>query len=301
MAFNPSLLVDVIASFSIFIILLIVLSVLLFYKKSPTIIILIVLALFYLSMYRLSKIIIGGHILGRTLTVLNNPYENSKVIITEGLTKLFGDLIHVKDNFYPLPDHPVIYMSNYVNSVFEYSHSITMKNVCLLSKDYKGKELVGKILSKVFRDGENHISVNMTQKGNYEKVEEEILNCISKGKSIYVYPERNNDNQGKEIKKKKKYGVKPFRSGIFNIAYKHNIPIVMLANDHIDDSHLCGSTYYKIRSNEIIPKDYDCVETLVEGSRRELKRLMRILRDKDVINIEKFIEGNSVKLNTVNH
>lgn len=122
---------------------------------------------------------------------------------------------------------PCIYICNYPGDVLEYSLVGLLPEKTAFVMIESLANLVYPIFGK-----DRLIVANSKKKGNFDDLHKEITDRISRGYSIFAYPEKS------YYQRPNPFAMTPFRSGLFTIAKNLNVPVIPIVCSHLN--FFCG-------------------------------------------------------------
>jgi hypothetical protein len=134
------------------------------------------------------------------------------------------------------PNKPVLFLVNYPNEILEYWYFGWVAKKCNLtvmtrSIQHLHTRLLSFFTSCNFKEDENYIPVPIGR-GHFDTIAEKLhMHIHKRQRSVYAYPEED-IYLGKPL-----YGMRPLRRGLFHIAEKYSLPIVVLAWSHLASAH----------------------------------------------------------------
>jgi hypothetical protein len=179
--------------------------------------ILVCLFLFFKNTYlKIGKTLVEVYKLGYIDSV-NNRKDDSN--LREVVRYIYSPNLLLKINFKKLPTIPTIFVSNYCNDRLDNLSCVLIpKDIAILMRDGLKKTTKMHKLVKW--------PIFTKEKNNYENTKKEIVEHVSKGRSIFAYITKYPLDIPNVI-----HSV---RSGMFSIAKELNIPITLIAFDFVD-------------------------------------------------------------------
>jgi hypothetical protein len=148
---------------------------------------------------------------------VNNRKDDSN--LREVVRYIYSPNLLLKINFKKLPTIPTIFVSNYCNDRLDNLSCVLIpKDIAILMRDGLKKTTKMHKLVKW--------PIFTKEKNNYENTKKEIVEHVSKGRSIFAYITKYPLDIPNVI-----HSV---RSGMFSIAKELNIPITLIAFDFVD-------------------------------------------------------------------